>query len=277
MVCKAEVQSGTIVGGPGDDCLVGDITNDNLRGLDGRDQLWGRDGNDTLAGGADVDAMRGGKGADVFRLERFFTNDVILDFSIEEGDRISVYDWRETDFSGLTLTDELRVRADGQFMFRVIVTNGEQTAYVRSADWTLRARDLSEDQFIFTSPDDPALDIDYYPVFGTLADDILRGSALPEEINDRDGIDRIYGSGATDRFVMARDGKTDYIKDYEPGEEIDLKFWGVRPDDLDIRLAGSSKITIKWSDETLILQGARGADGTPQALALEDLDNALMF
>ncbi len=55
----------TLVGGPGNDQLLGGNGNDTLQGAAGNDVLLGENGNDTLIGGAGVDFMSGGRGDDV--------------------------------------------------------------------------------------------------------------------------------------------------------------------------------------------------------------------
>ncbi len=87
-------------GGEGRDSLRGDRGNDELSGGADRDYLSGASGNDTLDGGADADRLylgagddvaSGGSGADTF----IFRNDdldgsqdLILDYSVSEGDRL---------------------------------------------------------------------------------------------------------------------------------------------------------------------------------------------
>lgn len=53
------VQGSILVGGDGDDTLVGSIYNDRLVGGPGRDALFGDNGKDTLKGGAGVDCYAG--------------------------------------------------------------------------------------------------------------------------------------------------------------------------------------------------------------------------
>lgn len=115
-----------IQGGAGDDWLLGGDGDDTLEGGNGSDLLIGGAGRDTIDGGADTDliaggagndTLRGGSGDDVFWLgasrgdddDRYwggtgadlyvisdrFDSDVIMDFSLAEGDRLFVTsgDW----------------------------------------------------------------------------------------------------------------------------------------------------------------------------------------
>jgi Ca2+-binding RTX toxin-like protein len=60
----------TLVGGSGDDTLLGYECDDSLVGGDGRDVLRGFLGNDTLVAGAGTDILVGGDGDDVLVSER---------------------------------------------------------------------------------------------------------------------------------------------------------------------------------------------------------------
>ena len=80
-----------VSGNKGQDWLVGGLGNDSLIGGAGKDHLVGGTGDDVLVGGADKDWLTGGTGADqfAFRSPKDKT-DIITDFRISDGDRISV-------------------------------------------------------------------------------------------------------------------------------------------------------------------------------------------
>lgn len=96
-----------ILGGLGDDVI--DLTSERyllegenieISGGAGNDTIWGAgadetisggEGNDHLFGGGGVDQLIGGAGSDVFEFSIFDSQDSILDFSQDEGDRIFVY------------------------------------------------------------------------------------------------------------------------------------------------------------------------------------------
>lgn len=77
-----------LFGGKGDDTLSGDNGNDKLNGGAGRDLLQGDNGADVLNGGGGGDTLEGGTGADVFVFSK--GRDTVLDFSLEDGDRIKL-------------------------------------------------------------------------------------------------------------------------------------------------------------------------------------------
>ena len=58
-----------VIGGTGNDVLVGNALNNVLRGLPGDDRLFGLDGNDTLIGSEGTDFADGGNGTDTCQTE----------------------------------------------------------------------------------------------------------------------------------------------------------------------------------------------------------------
>ncbi|MDC2993670.1 pentapeptide repeat-containing protein [bacterium] len=77
-----------LYGKGGDDFLKGFGGDDVLRGGSGNDVLKGSAGGDYLNGARGSDVVIGGKGADVFKISK--GKDIIQDFSIKEGDKISL-------------------------------------------------------------------------------------------------------------------------------------------------------------------------------------------
>ncbi len=92
-----------LIGNAGSDTLMGENGNDALTGGDGSDKLMGGNGNDTLTGGDGSDKLTGGKGSDEFNFETadFLVTkddelvfnksvDTITDFSKKDGDSINL-------------------------------------------------------------------------------------------------------------------------------------------------------------------------------------------
>ncbi|WP_141347167.1 cadherin-like domain-containing protein, partial [Vibrio inusitatus] len=82
-------------GGSDDDILFGQGGNDILVGGSGDDLLLGGSGDDILFGGLGEDIMTGGTGADTFvwtqsDLRVFNETDTIIDFSIDDGDKLDL-------------------------------------------------------------------------------------------------------------------------------------------------------------------------------------------
>ena len=93
-----------LYGGNGNNQLDGGIGNDALLGGKNQDILIGGEGNDFLNGGAGADTLTGGMGADNFYLDgNSLATDIITDFNLGEGDRITTYNnllFRDLSFSG---------------------------------------------------------------------------------------------------------------------------------------------------------------------------------
>lgn len=75
---------------PGDDTVMGYGGDDAIRGGRGNDVIDGGDGDDWLSGGRGNDTLTGGRGADVFQGFADCGDDLITDFSLDEGDRIEL-------------------------------------------------------------------------------------------------------------------------------------------------------------------------------------------
>ena len=101
-VLKGGKKDDHIDGKKGNDIVKGKIGNDALFGSKGRDQLYGSKGDDYLSGGSGDDILEGGKGADIFQLSS--GGDQIIDFNIEDGDKIAMDGKYVGDFT-VTSTD----------------------------------------------------------------------------------------------------------------------------------------------------------------------------
>ncbi len=82
-----------VIGGAGNDLLIGDAKDNRLIGGAGNDILYGLDGNDVLNGGAGMDQLFGGKGNDVFT----FTGSETLDDKIDGGAGLNTLDFSGSD------------------------------------------------------------------------------------------------------------------------------------------------------------------------------------
>ena len=81
-----------LYGDEGNDELHGDAGDDELYGGVGSDILFGTDGKNTLDGGKDSDTLVGGKGEDIFVHMSGDGNDLVLDYSFEQGDKLKFED-----------------------------------------------------------------------------------------------------------------------------------------------------------------------------------------
>ena len=77
-------------GDDGQDWIYGEWGDDTLYGDVGNDFLFGNFGNDTLIGGPGNDTFYGGEGGDTFMFATNEGEDFIVDFSVAQGDKISI-------------------------------------------------------------------------------------------------------------------------------------------------------------------------------------------
>lgn len=250
----------------GDDCV------NTLLGSSGRDRLFGLGDDDVIYDGEGLDTMRGGDGADTFIFAQDFKNDSVLDYDPDEGDLINLSAFSVFDFADLSIEEEVRQAPNGTDLYRVKVQTGDETLYLRNEAWSFRASDLTADQFLFgPAPQGPTI------VQGTNRSDIVRGTAADEILVDLGGIDKLYGGAGVDQFTLYADGLTDYIKDYQAGEVVDITRWEITgTDDLDIFRTHQGKLFVRYDDEVLVVQGARTDDGIA-ALEVEAFLDSLIF
>lgn len=82
----ADVLNGNL----GDDSCDGGAGADVVRGGQGNDTLTGSDGDDWLSGDRGDDTLRGGAGADTFHAFGDAEKDTVVDFHVNEGDRVQL-------------------------------------------------------------------------------------------------------------------------------------------------------------------------------------------
>lgn len=107
----------TLLGETGDDQIDGGGAADNLGGGSGDDTLNGGGGADVLSGGAGEDLIWGGTGADIFRFTELSNGiaegDMIVDYSAAEGDSLDLPDGISSVADAYLLNDKLVVVLDG--------------------------------------------------------------------------------------------------------------------------------------------------------------------
>src|SRR5262249_50090153 len=75
----AEVRAQLLLGGDGEDVILGYASDDLLSGSGGRDTLQGLAGQDTLSGGQGADLLQGGEDGDTYAYARGDGRDTIVD------------------------------------------------------------------------------------------------------------------------------------------------------------------------------------------------------
>ena len=103
-------------------------------------------------------------------------------------------------------------------------------------------------------------------------DDRLAGGAGDDVLIDGAGHDRLTGGAGADIFVLAADGDSDVIADFDPGQDrLDLSAWGPIRSMAQIEASSTTwGATLRYGDEVLDLRSASG-----QSLRLAELQGIL--
>jgi len=206
------------------------------------DRAYGFGGDDILRESPNIDHLFGGEGADIFMFSLDGGTDLIKDF--EDGiDKIDLSGWGVQDVAEL----EIRLVGGGKLALSI---PGQEDLIVDSPGRTLRPEDLTNDDFIFSRQ-----------INGTDADDKLRGDDDHDFIVDGGGSDNLFGGKGMDVFHLVADGRSDWIKDFNPlFDRIDLSEWAASDDfsfaSLDVQNGSNDKVVISYEDEALFLRGA---------------------
>ena len=110
-------------------------------------------------------------------------------------------------------------------------------------------------------------------IVGGAGNDTLSGSGGDDVLMDGAGQDRMTGGAGADIFVLAKDGATDTITDFTPGQDrLDLSGWGLLRSPAQLTMqATATGMTIAYADEMLVVQRAGGGSIAPSSLRLADL------
>lgn len=121
------------VGTAADELIAGKCANDELYGDAGDDLLYGGGGADYLAGNWGSDTLIGGAGADTFCFDGDFDRDLVVDFSVRDGDRLTfiLYGQDKADWTA----DDLLEMCDQQGDDAVFaLPDGDETAILAGVD-----------------------------------------------------------------------------------------------------------------------------------------------
>ncbi len=191
--------------------------------------IYGTTGDDIIEDSARRDQLTGYSGTDTFRLLNDDKTDTILDF--EDGiDKVDL-----TKFN-VTWAD-VQIKYVGDTTFAITV-NGERTFITFqppadgdpafSQDW------LDESDFIFSAN---------------------AAAAPPNQIYDRPGNDRLYGTDQTDIFVMQMDYYRDVVVLFDPAHDrIDLTPFNLTFEDLTYTEVKPGKIIVDLGAENLVIR-----------------------
>ena len=204
----------TLNGNENDDRLFGEDDNDILNGGAGSDQLFGQAGDDILNGGPGNDVLYPDTGADTIVIEPDSGFDVVSGFFIVGEDKIDVRALNLTSAEALALVTQ----ENGQ----TIVNFGDGNQLILL---NIDESSLSESNFIGVAPPPE-------PDFNIVSASV--------------GRETLSGTEAADAYTFAPgtsvNGAIDTIRDWAPGDIIDLSALGLTEGDFQARTANNGTV-----------------------------------
>lgn len=210
-----------------------------LTGNSANNILSGGDGNDTLIGGLGSDTLTGGSGADIFAFSPYDSSvaqfDVVTDFSIADGDRISLGAVGPATFE-TTANWLIRTDVSGNTILNGFFASNTQRMILPN----VAISDLTASSFIFDTSVTPRVltgGNGNTTLFGGLGDDILTGGNLNNILVGDAGNDTLIGNnlvdvldGGTGADTMTGglgndwyyvDNVGDVVNESDPGQGVD--------------------------------------------------------
>lgn len=220
-----------LLGGAGNDTLIGGDVADQLYGFTGDDILNGGGGNDILNAAQGADTLDGGAGDDIIYMDSD-------DISVLGGDG---YD---------------RVYANGYSSAITLDLNAASVEYVSGSaggDSFTAAGSIVAVKMLGRNGDDmltggEANDL----IFGGLGDDMLTGG---------NGNDFLSGDAGADVFLFADNWGDDIIRDFTDGTDImDMTALGIAFSDLSLSVDAFGNGVISYDGNSIVLRGVQVAD-----------------
>jgi Ca2+-binding RTX toxin-like protein len=222
-------------GGPGDDQLTGNDSNETFNGGGGNDTLLGAGGHDSLRGEDGNDELRGGRGHDV--LLGGSGNDQVFG---DTGDDTLLGGGDNDTLSGEAGNDRLFGEAGDDFL-----SGGSGTDFAFGGDGNDRLFDAEGDDRLH----------------GDAGDDILSGGL---------GQDTLVGGPGTDRFQFVKgEADGDTVIDFAPGETLRFLLYGPGASATSSSQFGNTTLTIQFTGgtEAVSLLGVSNLD--PSSIVFE--------
>ena len=191
-------------GAGGDNIFYGGAGDDNLWSWAGNDILYGGAGSDILTGNLGIDLLYGGAGGDVFsgNISIYAINNIVVDFSADEGDRIELQLNAEGTFQASSLEElataaGLRFDTSGNKIIEGHET-GENDANIN--DMVIYRVETSNIAFVLEDFTDLTIDMIDLSILGADGDDTFYGGNGDDRLNGGDGDDRLDGGSGDDRL-----------------------------------------------------------------------------
>ena len=200
-----------IIGGEGNDNLVGTDFDDEIDGRGGDDEIFGLGGNDTIDGGAGDDTINGGAGDDT--LFSGAGNDALFggsgnDRMVQDGSGSQTYDGGEG-----TDTYEINLSNFNLDSSRVIEVNMITGYSGLQGDTTLSDTIANFENINLSTATNAVL------ITGDSGNNELKGGAGDDTINGGDGTDIAIFSGLSSEYSVQETGKDLIITDNQAGRD----------------------------------------------------------
>jgi Ca2+-binding RTX toxin-like protein len=198
-VNQSGIENITLTGTSAIDAMGNALAN-ALTGNSANNILSGGDGNDILIGGLGSDTLTGGSGADIFAFSPYDPSvaqfDVVTDFSIADGDRISLGSVGPATFE-TTANWLIRTDASGNTILNGFLASNTQRMILPN----VAISDLTASSFIFDTSLTPRVltgGNGNNTLFGGLGEDILTGGNLNNILVGDAGNDTLVGKNLVD-------------------------------------------------------------------------------
>ena len=188
-VLRGTTRTDALAGGGGDDQIAGAAGNDSLYGQDGNDLIYGQDGGDFAYGGAGADAILGGEGDDALLGEEG------ADSLFGEAGVDLLYGGGGNDGLYGGIGNDTQLGGDGNDA--VVGEDGNDTLFGEAGADTLSGGEGLDTLFGGVGADQ---------LIGGLGDDVLLGEADGDLLFGQEGADQLFGGGGVDPRFGGADG-----------------------------------------------------------------------
>lgn len=237
-----------VIGGTGNDTIVGSAETNILDGGEGDDRLYGGDGDDTLRGGAGDDTLYGGAGSDT---ATFDDSEFGMEIDLVAG--TASYEYARFDGEDEENDEYFIVKFD--------------LGYLENYD---------EDDYTILSDTNNLYGIE--SVIGTEFDDTITGSTAANRLEGGGGFDTLKGGDGNDTLAGGHDDDTLYG---EAGDDTvygdsgkDTIFGGSGADTL---YGGTDSDVIEGGDAVDVIRGGAGDDTLRGGVGSDSIDGGTGF
>jgi Ca2+-binding RTX toxin-like protein len=213
---------GIINGTAGNDSILGLSLNETIYGLGGNDTIDGGVGNDVVDGGdgndylnglTGADRLTGGLGNDTFVVGNSSLTTIITDYQVGMDSIVFPL------FNSMTITNNVDLDGDGQ-LDDASATYGTGTVHLYNTTYGILNGTSGNDTISGNAAPETISGFAGNDVIdGGQGDDVIDGGDGNDIISGSFGNDRLTGGAGNDTFVVATDGRSTTITDFQEGAD----------------------------------------------------------